>query len=405
MAGWAPGPEAGPAAPVHCGRPEPSSRSRLVGRGGADEHGLVPEVPDIDALHAVGTAHGLDVVGVTSAAPFDETRRHLEERKAAGLHGGMAFTYRRPERSTDPERALPGARAIVVGARGYLTDGPGEPDAPSVSGRIARYAWQDHYRDLREGLGAVAAHLQAVGWRARVVADDNALVDRAAAQRAGIGWFGKNANLLVPGKGSWFVLGGVITDAPLEAPGGEAADRCGTCTRCIDACPTGAITSPGVVDARLCLAWLLQAEGPFPRQHRVALGDRIYGCDECQDVCPINRRMPLRPRSSRTRPWAPLLTLLDPDDAVVLAWADRWYIPRREVRYVRRNALVVLGNVGDARDPDVVGVLEAHLRHDDPLLRAHAAWAAAAVGRRDLLTLLEHDADPAVRDEIEALTP
>src|SRR5690606_2934259 len=121
------------------------------------------------------------------------------------------------------------------------------------------------------GLGAVAAELTAAGWRARVLADDNALVDRAAAARAGIGWFGKNANLLLPGLGSWFVLGSVITDAPVVPTEVPVADRCGSCTRCLEACPTGAIVAPGVVDARRCLSWLLQADGSFPREHRAAL--------------------------------------------------------------------------------------------------------------------------------------
>lgn len=359
-------------------------------------------LPTTAELRAVGADHGLDAVGVTHAQPFAEARRHLEERKAAGVHGGMAFTYRRPERSTDPQRALPGAQAIVVGARGYLEQPP-RAERPATAGRVARYAWYDHYAALREGLGAVARHLEEHGWRARVLADDNALVDRAAAHRAGLGWFGKNANLLLPGRGSWFVLGGVLTTAPLDPAAGEAEDRCGSCTRCIDACPTRAITSPGVVDARRCLAWLLQAEGVFPREHRVALGDRVYGCDECQDVCPINRRMPLRVPTPAAAPWVPLLALLDPDDAVVLEWAHRWYIPRREVRYVRRNALVVLGNVGDGRAPDVEAVLARYLADPDGMLRAHAAWAAASLGRTDLLALVEADTDPLVRDEMEAL--
>jgi epoxyqueuosine reductase len=369
------------------------------------DHGAVTAaVPTVESLRAVGTAHGLDAVGVTTADPFDDTRRHLEQRKAEGLHGGMNFTYRRPERSSDPAREVPGARSIVVAARGYLVhDPPGSEPDDVHRGRIARYAWQDHYALLREGLGAVADHLRAGGWSARVLADDNAMVDRAAAERAGIGWFGKNANLLLPGRGSWFVLGGVVTDAPLAVEPVRVEDRCGSCTRCIDACPTGAIVAPGVVDARRCLAWLLQAEGVFPREYRVALGDRIYGCDECQEVCPVNRRMPLRDPTPAAHPWAPLLALLDPDDAVVLAWADRWYIPRREVRYVRRNALIVLGNVASAGDVEVVRALETHLRHPDPLLRAHAAWASAAIGRADLTAIVADDADPWVREELEAL--
>jgi epoxyqueuosine reductase len=360
--------------------------------------------PSLEDLQAIGRAAGLDVLAATTAEPFVEVRATLERRKAEGLHGGMAFTYRRPERSTTPELALPGARSLVVGARSYLV-GDGPPVGPEPVGRIARYAWDDHYGALRAGLAAVGRALETEGFRTRVLVDDNALVDRAAAHRAGIGWWGKNANLLLPGLGSWYVLGSVLTDAvvaPAEAP---LADRCGACTRCLDACPTAAITAPGVVDARRCLAWLLQADGVFPIEHRVALGDRIYGCDECQEVCPPNRRAPERPPSGAETPWASLVALLDPDDAVVLALAGRWYIPKREVRYVRRNALIVLGNVGDGRAPAVEAVLRAHLGHADPLLRAHAVWSARRLGREDLVVGLQHDPAAVVQAELAHLTP
>jgi epoxyqueuosine reductase len=230
-------------------------------------------------------------------------------------------------------------------------------------------------------------------------------VDRAAAHRAGIGWWGKNANLLLPGLGSWYVLGSVVTDAPLAPSATEVVDRCGSCTRCLDGCPTGAITAPGVVDARRCLSWLLQAEGSFPAEHRVALGDRIYGCDECQEVCPPNRRAPIARPAGGERPWAPLLALLDDDDAVVLGWAERWYIPRREVRYVRRNALVVLGNLGDGADPAVERAVRRHLEHVDPLLRGHAVWAARRLGREDLVAPLAADPDPVVQGELGLAVP
>jgi len=360
--------------------------------------------PTVAELRAVGLEAGLDAVAVTSAAPFEDVRRTLLHRRAEGLHAGMSFTYRDPTRSTDPARSLPDARSLVVGARGYLTDDPPSP-APERAARIARYAWEDHYGYLRDGLRAIAGVLKGAGWRARVLADDNALVDRAAAHRAGIGWWGKNANLLLPGLGSWYVLGSVLTDAPLSTDADVVPDGCGSCTRCMSGCPTGAITAPGVVDARRCLSWLLQAEGPFPLEHRVALGDRIYGCDECQEVCPPNRRAPVRPPTSAARPWAPLLALLDDDDAAVLDWAERWYIPGRELRYVRRNALVVLGNVGAGDDPAVVEVLTRHLRHPDALLRAHAVWAARRLGREDLLTPLAADSDPLVAAELRVIVP
>lgn len=361
-------------------------------------------VPAAEALRAAGLAAGLDVVAVASAEPFVEVRATLQARKSAGLHGGMAFTYRSPERSTTPGLSLPDARALIVGARSYLVADPAAGPA-TPAGRVARYAWRDHYAALREGLTAMARDLKAAGWRARVLADDNALVDRAAAHRAGIGWWGKNANLLLPGSGSWFVLGSVLTDAPLPPSAGAVEDRCGSCTRCIDGCPTGAITAPGVVDARRCLAWLLQAEGPFPLEHRVALGDRIYGCDECQDVCPPNRRATVAPPSPVDAPWVSLLALLAADDDVVLELAQRWYIPRREVRYVRRNALVVLGNVADGRDPRVEEALHRHLAHEDPLVRGHAVWAARRLGREDLVRPLAGDPDRFVQAELAAPVP
>jgi epoxyqueuosine reductase len=375
-------------------------------------------VPDVADLVALGREQGLDAVGVAPAAPFATTRRHLERRKAAGLHGGMAFTYRRPARSADAGVALPGARALVVGARSYRRSSgcfvdvdvrpPGRPSAPA--GRVARYAWEDHYGPLREALGVVAARLRTEGWRARVVADDNALVDREAAYRAGLGWYGKNANLLLPGEGSWFVLGAVITDAPLAPAAERVDDGCGTCTRCLDGCPTGAIVGPGVVDARRCLAWLLQVEGVFPREYRVALGDRIYGCDDCQDVCPPNRRVDRTVAATPAGPSAQvtvdLVDLLEVGDDELLARHGRWYIPQREARYLRRNALVVLGNVADGRDPRVVGALRRALASPDGLVRAHAVWAARRLGRDDLLAGTgqgpDADPDPLVQAELAA---
>ena len=355
-------------------------------------------------LRAVGLANGLTAVGVAPAASFTRARTVLEERKKAGLHGGMHFTYGDPARSTDPDRALPGAAAIVVGAYRYLRDeAPGATDA-APNGRVARYSWQDHYAPLRDALGRVADVLVAAGWRARVLADDNALVDREAAYRAGLGWYGKNANLLLPGQGSWFVLGSVVTDAPLPVAQ-PLDDGCGACVRCLDACPTAAIVAPGVVDARRCLAWLLEAPGVFPSEHRVALGDRIYGCDDCQEVCPPNRtaarRDPPPPASAADEPWVDLLGLLDASDDVLLGHFGRWYIPRRQPRFLRRNALIAIGNTADGRDERVVAVLRRSLADPDPIVRGHAVWAAARLGRVDLVP--DEDDDPGVRAELAAV--
>lgn len=390
--------------------------SRLRGRSaGGVSVVAVPPAPDtsyVQVLVGIGRAAGLAAVGVAPAIPFEETRHELERRKAVGLHGEMQFTYRNPARSTDPAATMPGARALVVGVRAYREDEPDPP--PEPAGRVARYAWRDHYAPLRAALEAMAERLRADGWRAIVVADDNALVDREAAYRAGLGWYGKNANLLLPGKGSWFVLGSVITDAPLPAAAGRARDGCGSCRACIDGCPTGAIVAPGVVDARRCLAWLVQRTGAFPRQHRVALGHRLYGCDDCQEVCPPNQRLGHRSTAAiggtamvgAQQAWVPVLELLRATDAELLARHGRWYVPQREARWLRRNALVVLGNVARERAPTVPAEVEVTLRRyladPDPMLRAHAAWAAYRLDRPDLVALVADDDAPEVVEEIAA---
>jgi epoxyqueuosine reductase len=337
-------------------------------------------------VRGIGVDAGLDAIGVARAEPFLDARRHLVDRKAAGLHGGMHFTYGDPERATDPGSLLPGARSLVVGARSYRAAVPAPPGPPA--GRVARYSWRDHYEPLRRALGAVAERLQSQGYTAVVLVDDNRLVDREAAVRAGLGWYGKNANVLLPDHGSWFVLGSVVTDAvlPVAVP---VADGCGSCARCIPACPTGALIAPGVLDARRCLAHLLQAPGDFPLEFREALGDRMYGCDDCQEVCPPNRledrRRPPPPATAEDEPWVQVLDVLAASDDELLARHGRWYIPRRQPRYLRRNALVVLGNVGDGADPDVEAALRRALADPDPMLRSHAAWAAERLGRSDLL--------------------
>ncbi|HXW81977.1 MAG TPA: tRNA epoxyqueuosine(34) reductase QueG [Acidimicrobiales bacterium] len=381
-------------------------------------------------LRRRGQEAGLAAVGVAAATPMVSTRRILEERKAAGLAGGMQFTYRDPARSTDPVRILAGATSMVVGAWPYArsagTAKGGGPGPVAPMGRVARYASRDHYADLRTALGQLADLLNRAGWKARVVADDNALVDRAAAERAGLGWFGKNSNILLPGQGSWFLLGSVVTNAPLpvDAP---IADGCGACRRCLSSCPTGALVAPGVLDARKCLAWLLQATGVFPIEYRALLGDRIYGCDDCQDSCPANRLAAKRPSVDDGAPVAgvdrkkeverqqavdrqdevDLLALLSEDGETLLAKYGRWYIPQRDPRYLRRNALIVLGNVADGRQPGVTATLMRYLDDPDELLRAHAVWAAARLGRCDLINCrpgLVTDPSPVVREEMARLS-
>jgi epoxyqueuosine reductase len=367
----------------------------------------------VDELLRIGRQAGLDAVGICDARPFDDAREAIEKRQKLGYSAGMQFTYRNPARSTDPARTMDGVQSMIVGARSYVRAPIPAPSAESdgaahqVPAAVARYSWTDHYLPLRQALSVVAGRLKQDGWRAQVVADDNAVVDRAAAVRAGLGWYGKNTNVLIPEAGSWFVIGSVLTDAPLAGERPEPVpDGCGTCQRCIDDCPTGAIVAAGQLDARRCLAWLLQAPGVFPVEYRQALGDRIYGCDECQSGCPVNkisvRRHPPPAAEDHAQATVDVIALLDSDDAQIEAAIRRWYIPGRELRYVRRNALIVLANTADGADPEVRRVLRGALSDADPIVRSHAVWAASQLGCRDLLTGLIGDQDPLVQTELAA---
>jgi len=351
-------------------------------------------------LVSLGIAAGLHRVGITGADVLHRAREVLTERKSLGLHNEMQFTYRNPIRSTDPTSTMPTARSIIVGARSYATEMPIKPD--QISARIARYAWADYYKQLREGLAQIASQLRADGWRAIILADDNSIVDREVAYQAGLGWYGKNANLLIEGAGSYFVLGSVITDAPLEPSTKTVEDGCGSCRRCIDNCPTQAIVAPGVVDARKCLAWLLQKPGVFDSAYRIALGDRLYGCDDCQEVCPPTvRHAIVEEQNGKTQAWASVMSVLNLDDKTLLENFKAWYISDRDPKWLRRNALIILGNVANASDQDTQNILKRYLVDRDPILRAHAVWAAGRLGLKQFLPTT--DSDPIVQAELDSL--
>ena len=349
-----------------------------------------PVEPDDDYLARLGALcipHGVTRTGVCDASVLTEARAAIHDRLDRGLDAGLGFTFRNPERSTDPQRAVADARSVFVAARPYLLDD--EPAPGPLAARVGRYAWVDHYAPLRAALWEVAHRLRADGWKAVPFADDNSIVDRAVAHRAGIGWYGKNANLLIPGAGSWFVLGCVVTTAPLPLSAGPVGDGCGACHACVEACPTGAIVEPGVIDAGRCLAWVLQRPGSIPVGLRAAVGDRIYGCDDCQTSCPPSAVLGDRrgrasariepPADEPVRAWVDALALLEATDDGVMAVWGRWFLHDRDPRWVRRNALVVLGNAGPVADVGLRArldaVLEHYRAHHDPVLREHAEWA------------------------------
>ena len=364
----------------------------------ADDPGSIDKSKYTEQLLALGRNSGLHQVGVASAEVLHRARQALNERKSQGLHNQMQFTYRNPNRSTDPTAALPSAKSVIVGALSYSTQMPEQPE--KLSARVARYVWSDYYAQLRESLRQIAKQLESDGFRAVVLADDNAIVDREVAYQAGLGWFGKNSNLLIAGAGSYFVLGCVVTNASLVVAEKPVEDGCGSCRRCLDNCPTQAIIAPGVIDANKCLAWLLQKPGVFDRDFRVALGDRLYGCDDCQEVCPPTVRFEKRTSVIADEPvkhddsanaWVSVQKILLADDESLLKEFGAWYIANRDPKWLRRNALVILGNIGDADDKLVVELLQKYCNHGDAILRSHAVWAAARLGLNHLLPVSEDD--------------
>jgi epoxyqueuosine reductase len=318
---------------------------------------------------------GIDAIGAAPAAPYADTERHIAERRARGLFADLRFTITRPEESCHPERLLQGARSVVSAALCYYADVEISPD----KGRLPRYTWHDAYAELREKLDALGRRL---GGSYRVLVDANQHVDREGAVRAGIGFYGKNTMLITRRHGSWVVLGTLVTDVEI-APSAPLGLDCGECRLCVDACPTDALEEAGTLDATRCLSYWTQAPAAIPEDYREALGAMVYGCDICQDVCPWNRGIEKR-RSGlgppeEAEPTVSLVEWLEADGEELVRRYDRLYVPRNDPRYLRRNALVALGNVGR---PEHAGLAARYAEADDPLVREHAEWALRRLEER-----------------------
>jgi epoxyqueuosine reductase len=302
---------------------------------------------------------GIDACGVCAAEPYARAEGAIRERRAGGLFADMRFTMHQPERSCHPETLLRGARSVVVAARSYARPLPDKP-ADEPRGRLPRYTITDEYEPLRGGLrrlGELIAEL-VPGARSVVHVDSNFHVDREAAVRAGVAVYGKNTLAITRRHGSWVVLGALVTDAEAAptwaAPEQPAWNACGSCRRCIDACPTDAIVADGVLDARRCLSYLSQSrlpELPFAE----AFEDRVYGCDICQDVCPWNagaeRRAAGRDAPEPDAVYPRLADWLEADPDELAERMRRLYVPDRDGRHLQRNARTALANEVAARRP------------------------------------------------------
>jgi len=327
-------------------------------------------------LDQVAQELGLDVVGAAPASAYADTERHIRDRKARGLFADMRFTMAQPEVSCHPETLLPGARTVVSAAHCYFAS---EPPLQPGEGRLARYTWYDGYGLLRERLDELGARL---GGDYRVLVDANQHVDREAAARSGVGFYGKNTMLITRRHGSWVVLGTLVTTAEIEATPPLELD-CGSCTLCIEACPTGALDEPGIVDSTKCLSYWTQAPGPIPEAYRHELGSQVYGCDICQDVCPWNRGVEKRRAGEgppdASEPHVRLVDWLNGDGEALTQRFDRLYVPKNDARYLRRNALVALGNTGG---PEDLALAEPFLDDEDELLREQGQWTVTRIEER-----------------------
>lgn len=353
---------------------------------------------------------GFDLVGIAGAEPFVEDEPRILEWLRGGRQAGMAWmTEARARLSCHPEELLPGAASLIVVAASYRGH-PVEPEDDLTRGRVARYARGADYHDIMKArLDALATLVQEVGGegvRTRPFVDSSPLPERAAAVRAGLGFVGKNTNLLTAQSGSWLLLGALLTTLPLD-PDEPVVKDCGQCRLCLDACPTGALPEPYLLDANRCISYLtIEHRGGVPVELRPAIGDHVFGCDICQEVCPWNRaeRGPGWPEfqgdAEAARP--ALASLLALDDEAFRGSYRRTPVWRTKRRGLLRNAAIALGNVGNPSD---LAALTAALADHEPLIRAHAAWALGRIGgsggKDALETALVGESNPDVRAEIE----
>jgi len=362
-------------------------------------------------IHTEARRLGFQAAGFTSAGRFASSETVLLQRIEAGLMAGLPwFTADRARLSCRPDDLLPGARSIVALAASYLTVAPDGPDDGGPRGRMARYAWGQDYHAVLKGRAhelatAIGTHLGRPT-AARVFVDTSPLPERAVAQRAGLGWAGKNTNVMVKGLGSWVFLAAIALD--VELPEGEPlATHCGSCDLCIRACPTGALIDNYTLDNNRCISYLtIEHRGSIPADLRPLMGDWVFGCDVCQDVCPVNRKARVidDPAFAAPDPWraAPPLTELLTMDVETYQTRFRGTAVKRAKRNgLRCNAAIALGNAGD---PAAVPALIEVLGDDDAVLREYAAWALGCIGGVEALAALADAAsaetDPTVQREL-----
>lgn len=362
-------------------------------------------------LRKLGHDCGFDAIGATTAQPFPELQERLLAYEDRGLTG---FEWSDIADRVNPERWMPGCQSLIAVAMAYLTPAGHDmahrhPPGSRADGRVTVYSYgADYHRVLTDGLNRLQQQLTELLQRpvaARVMVDTGPWVDRRIAERAGIGWIGKNCMMYSAEHGSYVFLGTLAVDVVVEPAAAELPAKCGDCVRCLQACPTGALIAPGVIDAPRCLSYVTQMKGVIPEPFRKPLGKRVWGCDTCQTACPENTGV----RFSDHREYLPNRELAFPELMQILRWSNRDFqrmyghtaAAWRGVRTWQRNALIALGNCKNERAiPDILPFLQ-HPRRE---LRASAAWALRMIdplGTRVAVAQAWHaEIDPAIRAEM-----
>jgi len=352
---------------------------------------------------------GFDLVGVSPVGSFPENQFY-KEWLAKGFAGEMKYMERESQKREDIKNVLPGAKSVISCGLNYNTDYPySTEETDKTKGWISRYAWGDDYHEIvEEKLSLLSSFINQAapeGIKSRIYVDTGPVLERVYGRYSGIGWFGKNTCLINQQIGSWIFIGEIITNLELEYDS-PVPDRCGSCTRCIDACPTGALIEPYVLDSRLCISYLtIELRGEIPLELRNKIGNNIYGCDICQDVCPWNKRAKMsnessfQPRGGLYNPELDsFLRLTEEDFRLIFKGSP---VKRAKRRGLVRNVLVAMGNSGER---DFIPSVREFLEDNDPMVRAHAVWALWKLEGEDsaeiLRTLLNVETDPGVREEI-----
>ena len=337
-------------------------------------------VPLATRLKAQTYGLGFDLAGIATLGPAS-TAVQFDAWLEQGYAGTMAYMDKYAELRRDSTLPEPGMRSAVVVGLNY---GGTQP-----TGTVARYArGDDYHRVIWDKLDTLGAWLMAeAGGKTRAFVDTGPVLERDLARRAGLGWFGKNTTLINPRLGSFFFIGALFTDLDLAPDAPFEDDRCGSCTRCIDACPTDALVAPRELDATRCISYLtIELRDAIPESLRPGIGELLYGCDICQDVCPWNVRFSRDYTEPAFAPHAGIagkdartlaLEILAMDDAAYRAAFANSAMKRAKLTGLKRNAAVVLGNVGDRRD---LPALSQALGNADPLVQEHAAWAIGRLG-------------------------